>query len=157
MSYLRVVESRIVEAMAAGAFDHLKGAGKPLDLQRGELAGDLWLGHHLLENGGVLPAWLQLAIDIESGLEQLRRLDERHADLVGEAARSGAWAELLPRVDKVRGEFEARARGVRAMQDQFNLDAPGRLSERPGIWVEHHLRRLDERVRKAGGDEGASR
>lgn len=157
MSYLRVVESRIVEAMAAGAFDDLEGAGKPLDLRRGELAGDLWLGHHLLENGGALPAWLQLGADIERGLDRLRELDARHAALVGEAALSGASGDLLSSVDRVRREFEALARAVREMQDQFNLDAPGRLSERPGIWVEYHLQRLDERLRAAGHDDGASR
>ncbi len=49
MDHLRMVESRIQEAMAAGVFEGLHGRGQPLDLRAGELAGDLWPGHHILE------------------------------------------------------------------------------------------------------------
>ena len=46
MSFEKLIESRIQDALAAGAFDRLKGAGEPLFRQQGEeLAGDMWMGY----------------------------------------------------------------------------------------------------------------
>lgn len=145
MSYLANVEQRIAEAIGAGAFEGLEGEGQPIDLSRGELAGEAWLGHHMLENGQLLPPWLQLARDIELRLSKLELLDVRHAALVREFQETQSEA-LVARIEGVRSEFASLARSIRNQQDQFNIDAPGRLSERPGLWVEHLLERLDARL-----------
>jgi hypothetical protein len=150
VGYEELVESRIQDAIASGAFARLKGEGQPLDLGRGALAGENWLGFHMLDNAGILPAWLLLAREIENDLAQLERVDALHRALVGEVAASGNWSAFGPRIRVRRDQYEELARAIRRKQDQFNMDAPGIRTERPGIWVEHHLNRLDVRLRDVG-------
>ncbi|MFQ5382350.1 MAG: DUF1992 domain-containing protein [Dehalococcoidia bacterium] len=156
MSYLVAVEQQILDAMRAGAFAELDGEGRPLDLSGDALADDAWLGHHLLENERLLPAWLQLGKEIEDRLTTLRELEARHKALVGEL-RISASPAIRSRIAGLRDRIEATARDIRQRQDQFNIDAPGRLSERPGLWVERLLERLDARVRAVDGGSGSSR
>lgn len=146
-----MIESRIQEAMAAGAFENLAGAGRPLPARPEErLAGDNWLGFKVLQNGGLLPAWLDLAREIEALGAEVEALDARHARWVETAAASGDWEGHAGVLRSLRATFEERARALRAKQDRYNHDAPSVALERPGIWVEHRLARLDERLREAG-------
>lgn len=150
-----IVEERIREAMAAGAFDGLKGAGRPLRADPSEaLAGDQWLGFKVLQNGGTLPAWLALAREIEVERGALKAIDARHAEWVALAAESGDWARHAPALRRLRNDYERKARELRARQDRYNLDAPSLALERPGVWVEYLVSRLDERLREAGAPDG---
>jgi hypothetical protein len=156
MSIEKAIESQIQDAIAAGVFDNLPGAGKPLALGEGEnLAGDNWLGFRVLQNGGMLPEWLNLARDIERDRERLDALDAEHAALCEAAARTGQWESYLGRIQRLRARYEELARSLRKRQDRFNHDAPGIRSQRPAIWVEYHLERLDRRLDGAGSDTGA--
>ncbi len=147
MSFEELIESRIRDAVAEGAFDNLKGAGQPLRFRDEDaLAGDNWLGFKVLENGGLLPEWLMLAKEIEADREHLRRLDARHAEAVDLAASSANWAAHASTIRERRDAFEKAARALRRKQDRFNHDAPTIRLERPAIWVEHHLARLDARL-----------
>jgi len=149
-----IIESRIQDAMAAGAFDRLQGAGRPFSRNPAEsLAGENWMGFKLLQNGGMLPEWLMLAKEIEDENEALRKLDDRHAALVRFATETGAWARHAGAIRSLRAGFEEKARALRARQDRFNMDAPALSLERPGIWVEYHLARLDGRLRDAGAPD----
>lgn len=154
MGFEEVVESRIQEAIAQGAFDNLKGAGEPLRLSNGEqLAGDNWLGFKILQNGGMLPEWLLLAKEIEDDERRLRAIDERHQQIVRLAAEEGDWARYVRSIRHYRAAFAEAAAALRRKQDSFNQKAPGILTERPGIWVDYHLERLDQRLRAAGAPE----
>jgi hypothetical protein len=157
MSIERAIESQIQDAMAAGLFDNLPGAGKPLAFGHSDgLAGDNWLGFRVLQNGGMLPEWLNLAKDIERDRERLDRLDAEHAALCQAAARHGGWDGFSDAISRLRARYEELARSLRKRQDRFNHDAPGIRSQRPGIWVEYHLERLDRRARDAGAPEDSS-
>ena len=150
MSLEDLIESRIREAVAEGAFDNLSGAGQPLRFRDEDaLAGDNWLGFKVLENGGLLPEWLMLAKEIEADREALRRLDARHAEAVDLAMSSGDAPAHASSIRERRDAFESAARALRRKQDRFNHDAPSIRLERPAIWVEHHLARLDARVQEA--------
>jgi hypothetical protein len=150
MSLEKLIESRIRDAVADGQFDNLKGAGKPLTMTEEEnLAGENWLGFKVLQNGGLLPEWLMLAKEIETDRERLAALDARHAEAVELAASSGNWGGHASSIRSRRDAFESAARELRRKQDQFNHHAPSIHLERPGIWVEHHLARLDARVADA--------
>lgn len=151
MSFEDLIESRIREAAAEGAFDNLKGAGQPLRFRDEDaLAGDNWLGYKILENGGLLPEWLMLAKEIEVDREALRRLDAGHAEAAELAASSANWAAHASSIRERRNAFEKGARALRRKQDRFNQDAPSIRLERPAIWVEHHLARLDARLLGVG-------
>lgn len=142
MSLEKLIESQIQEAIAAGAFDNLEGAGKPLpppsDAEK--LAGDNWMGFHVLQNGGMVPEWLGLGREIERDLDQLARIEARYAALC-EAVRD-AEEGLGGAITRELARYETLAREIRKKQERFNLKAPGPRSQRPPIWVEHHLQRL---------------
>lgn len=147
MAYRDLVESRIQEAMAAGHFSNLRGEGQRQRYDDAEsLAGEQWLGHKMLKDANLLPEWLMLARDIERALEQLASLDRSHAELTDSARETGRWESTLPAISRLRAKYEEQARAVRRMQDRFNHDAPSIRLERPAIWVEHHLDRLDCRL-----------
>ncbi|MDP1911405.1 MAG: DUF1992 domain-containing protein [Hyphomicrobium sp.] len=147
MSFESLAESRIQDAMDAGLFDNLRGAGKPLSsLDDDKLAGDNWMGFHVLRNGGMLPAWLDLAKEIELDLIALKRVDARHQLLADRAQAGGLTKSVEAALITTRREYADFARRIRAKQDQFNMDAPSIGLERPGIWIEHELERLDARI-----------
>ncbi len=147
VSYEELVESRIQEALSAGAFRNLPGEGRPLrSWDEEQLAGDQWLGFKVLRDAEMLPEWLLLAREIEQHRETLDQLDQRHENLVLAARQAGRWERLMPVVQQLRAEFEHEARTLRRKQDRFNHDAPNIRLERPGIWVEYHLERLDSRI-----------
>lgn len=156
MEYLQSVEAQILEAVEAGHFDNLEGAGRPLrSLGADRFAGDDRLGFAVLSNNGFLPAWLQLGKEIEALQAEIARIREGHAVLVRRSSESGDWGFYATHIRARRDEFERRARLLRARQDQFNYDAPGPATQRPGIWVEYHLERLDTAVLNAGAPEWA--
>ena len=144
MSFEELIESRIREAVEAGVFVGLKGEGHPLKTIGTEaFAGDNWLGFHILESGGMLPAWLLLGKEIETDLLRLSRLRSRYRDLLAVARGSADPTSFSLDLDIRRDAFRELAVIIRRKQDQFNFDAPGRLSERPGLWLEYELAHLD--------------
>lgn len=150
MSLEKLIESRIRDAVAEGQFDNLQGAGQPLTFSSEEdLAGENWLGYKILQNGDLLPEWLMLAKEIETDRERLAALDARHAEAVELAASSGDWAGHAASIRTRRDAYESAARQLRQKQDRYNQNAPSIHLERAGIWVEHHLARLDARTHEA--------
>jgi hypothetical protein len=101
----------------------------------------------------MLPAWLMLAREIEDDQRRLDELDARHAEAVALAAEWGDWPGCVRAIRYYRRAFEDAARALRKKQDRFNHDAPGIRSERPAIWVDYHLERLDRRLREAGAPD----
>lgn len=74
MHFLDVlVEQRIAEAMAAGEFDDLPGAGKPLELDDDSLVPEeLRVAHRILKNAGFLPPEVEARREIADVSELLR-------------------------------------------------------------------------------------
>jgi hypothetical protein len=69
-----IVEQRIEAAIAAGEFDDLPGAGKPLDLDDDRLVPEeLRVAHRILKNAGFLPPAIETRREI-AGVESLLRL-----------------------------------------------------------------------------------
>jgi len=67
--------------MEEGAFEHLEGAGRPLDLTENPFEDpSMRMAHRLLRNNGFAPAWIEEAREIEA---ERRRLEARR-DGVGE-------------------------------------------------------------------------
>ena len=68
-----LAEQRIREAIERGEFDHLPGAGRPLDLSGDPLVPeDLRLAYRILKNAGFVPPELEAQKEIRD-LEQLIR------------------------------------------------------------------------------------
>ena len=69
-----IAERKIREAMAEGAFDNLKGKGRPLDLEENPYEDpSMRMAHRLLRNNGFAPAWIEEAKDLEHSIEMARR------------------------------------------------------------------------------------
>ncbi len=154
MAIQDLIEARIQEAMAAGAFDNLRGQGKPLRIsEQDQLAGDDALGYLLLNNGGYLPEWLLLAKEIERGALDLDGLLSRFADWVSATSATGEWERQAPALRRMRASIEAQARALRKKQDRFNFDAPSIALERPAIWTEHLMERANGLLREAGAPD----
>jgi hypothetical protein len=72
-----VAERKIREAMEEGAFDHLEGTGKPLDLGENPFEDPSErMANRLLRNNGISPAWIVEAKEIEAESRRLGIRDE---------------------------------------------------------------------------------
>ena len=103
-----IAERKIREAMEEGAFDHLEGMGKPLNLDENPFEDpSSRMAHRLLKNNGLAPAWVQEAREIEAESGRLRGPAEWRA------------GELQSRIDALN-------RRIRA----FNLKTPSRTLQK---------------------------
>lgn len=72
-----IAERRIREAMEEGAFEHLDGKGKPLDLEENPFEDpSLRMAHRLLRNNGFAPEWIEQGKEIEAERDRLRKSGE---------------------------------------------------------------------------------
>jgi hypothetical protein len=68
-----IAERKILEAIQEGAFEHLDGAGEPLDLNENPYEDPAQrMAHRLLRNNGFAPAWIEEGRDIEAEIRLLR-------------------------------------------------------------------------------------
>jgi hypothetical protein len=97
-----VAERKIREAMEEGAFDHLEGTGKPLDLSENPFEDPSErMANRLLKNNGIAPAWILEANEIEA---ESRRLGIR-----GEVSKD---------------DYQKRVDALNRRITSFNLRAP---------------------------------
>ncbi len=74
-----VAERKIREAMDEGVFDHLEGAGRPLDLDENPFEDpSLRMAHRLLKNNGFAPAWILEGKEID---REIAWIEEQRARL----------------------------------------------------------------------------
>jgi DnaJ family protein C protein 28 len=129
-----LVEQRIQEAMAEGAFDHLPGKGKPLNLNRNpylDQGQDLAFG--LLKNNGLAPEWIERDKEIRQELEAARRQLRR------------AWLRRgEPEWQAAVNRFEACLAKLNRKIDDFNLVVPVVSKQRPRLRLAAELRRLEK-------------
>jgi hypothetical protein len=72
---------KIVEAMAEGAFEHLDGAGEPLDLNENPFEDPAQrMAHRLLRNNGFAPAWIEEGREIDVEIRRLKGNSHRFDD-----------------------------------------------------------------------------
>ena len=105
-----VAERKIREAMEEGAFDHLEGTGKPLDLSENPFEDPSErMANRLLKNNGISPAWIVEAKEIEAEAHRLGIRDEA-----------------------AKGDYQERVAALNRRIASFNLRAPASsLHKRP--------------------------
>lgn len=75
----RISERRIQEAIDAGAFDNLEGAGKPLKLDDNPFVPEeMRVAFKVLQNSGFAPDWIVLSQHIDDDIQRLRHTADRH-------------------------------------------------------------------------------
>lgn len=102
------VDRAIHEAMASGEFDNLRGAGKPLALERLGTDPALWAAHNLLRNGGFTPDWIAQRKELEGEIEEARAALRRSWRWRSEALAAGENLALVANQwDKAVTRFRA--------------------------------------------------
>jgi hypothetical protein len=72
MSFEKLAEKKIQEAIDNGEFDNLAGKGKPIDLTAYfAMPADVRLGYSVLKNAGVIPPEVELLKEIDALREKL--------------------------------------------------------------------------------------
>ncbi|WP_235932565.1 DUF1992 domain-containing protein [Dictyobacter arantiisoli] len=79
------VEELIRAAQERGEFDHLAGAGKPLNLEQYQEWDEFSMAHHLLKGSGYVPAEIELQ----------RQIDRELAEAQEKLQRILAWRQRL--------------------------------------------------------------
>ena len=104
MSFSRIAENRIREAMARGEFDNLPGAGEPLSLEDYfSTPEDLRMAYSVLKNANCRPLEVEL-------LSEIARLEQAIAAASDDAARAAQRRELAHRQTELSILLERRPR-----------------------------------------------
>ncbi len=135
-----LVERKIQEAMAKGAFDNLPGHGKPLNLNQNpyvDPALDLAFG--LLKNNGLAPEWIERDKGIRRERDALRRQLRRawQAYQAEPNNQKTVWQAAVAR-------FEAQLHKLNRKIDDFNLIVPVLSCQRLRLRLEDELRLAQE-------------
>ena len=103
MPFSRLAERRIREAIAQGEFDHLPGAGKPLNLEQYfSTPEDLRTAFSILKNANCAPAEVEL-------LKEISRLAQAVAETADPAARQNLQRTLAHRQTELAIALERRS------------------------------------------------
>ena len=133
-----LVEQRIQEAMAKGAFDNLPGAGKPLRLNKNpyQEPGQEWAFDWLKRNN-FAPEWVERNKAIERQLETARaQLKTAWQQYQNNPATVSNWQAAVSR-------FEDSLQKLNKKIDDFNLIVPVTSAQRKHIYLENELRRIN--------------
>ena len=131
MSFERIAEEKIRQAMQAGQFEHLRGKGQPLQLEpeNPHQAEDSRLAHHLLRQNGYSLPWIELNREIEGELQDMRASLRREYHLAGDdVERRVALAKF--------------ARCIAALNRRIrdaNLQAPSAAFHRRSLRLEYEI------------------
>ena len=80
MSFEKIAEEKIREAMANGEFDNLSGKGKPIDHSAYFAApADMRLGYSILKSNGFVPEEIELLKEIETLRDEAKAAGEPDA------------------------------------------------------------------------------
>ena len=147
------VEKQIREAMERGDFDHLPGAGKPLDLNENPYTPTDWqLAFKVLKDAGVAPEWIEQGKEIrnEQGVlatlleQQGRWQQERRAKI-----KSLSLDKMIAERERIADAFEKTCRVYRERAttlnktiDTFNLKVPNVNLQIPRVRVEEEIEKF---------------
>ncbi|RIK41427.1 MAG: hypothetical protein DCC55_11960 [Chloroflexi bacterium] len=146
--YHDLVGRRIEEAIRNGAFDNLRGKGKPLNLQRNPFVPEeMEMAYAIMQNNNIAPEWIGDRAEVLRRIEAFR-LKVREA-VVGYQKRRAQTAEAPARAQAAQHWVEQ----VKQLETQ--LVALNRQIElvnfkQPTIHLEIFKLRLDEELTRAG-------
>jgi len=105
MNFDKVVEEKLREAIEAGEFDHIEGAGRPVNLDAYfATPEELRAGYSVLKNAGVVPEEAQLLREINETKEALEKAPEaaRRAELSRRLRELRLKSDLLSERNRTR-------------------------------------------------------
>ncbi len=140
MTFERIAEEKIREAIEQGAFNNVQGMGKPLESRNDEFAGEDWLGLHVLQQNGFLPEWLELRKQVHLDKPKVARsMDEWNRAIE-------MTSTTHPLATRAGENYRKTAAAVNALIDLHNLRCPS---------IHLELVRFREDARPIVADRGA--
>lgn len=133
MSFERIAEEKIRQAMQAGQFDRLKGKGQPMRLEpeNPHQAEEERLAHHVLKQNGFSLPWIETGKEIDADVQVLHAWLRNERRLNGEGP---AWRAVL-------AEFARRVAALNQRIRDFNLQAPAPALQRRSLKAEQEIER----------------
>jgi len=137
----RAIERIIQNAMDRGAFENLRGKGKPLNMRENPLVAKEWrMAYSMLEQEGFALPWMEDRKEIEKQLKEAlkvlkRTWDWRTAKLAqGDTSPlvESEWRKAQARFSEVVVELNKRI-------DAYNAQIPADVFYRPRIPLEREL------------------
>jgi Domain of unknown function (DUF1992) len=156
----RIAERRIREAIDAGEFDNLSGAGKPLAEHEDNpfVPDDMRVAFKVLLNSGYAPDWMTLAQEIEEDLDRLKLSADHHFRMLREGlAEIGsnpyAVKRLRHELDRLRSlhkrasaQYRHSIESVNRKITTFNQTVPIASLLKIPMSVEEQMARYEDRV-----------
>lgn len=147
------LDKQIREAMERGEFDHLRGAGKPLDLtENPHVPADWRLAYKILKDAGAAPDWIEQGKAIRAELQSLAAFVEQHArrqraqrarlPALAPAQQIAAHEQLTRARARAQQIYRERARALNQRIDTYNLQVPDVNLQLPRVRVADALERL---------------
>lgn len=121
-----IAERRIQEAITAGEFDNLPGAGQPLAVEENPyVPEELRLTFKVMQNAGIVPDWVVLAQQIDAETEAWRRYGDEHFAVLRErlaraVAHPGALRRLREEVATLKAQHRRATEHQAAMLAELN-------------------------------------
>jgi hypothetical protein len=132
-----LIEELLDEARKRGDFDHLEGAGEPLDLQKNVYAGDKALAYSLLKQNQMAPPEIERGKEIDADIARaeglLATLRHRRNALGSRVTQADARRAFNIARDATEAHYEALLREINSKILSLNIVAPTAM----------HRRRLD--------------
>jgi hypothetical protein len=156
----RIAERRIREAIDAGEFDNLSGAGKPLADQEDNpfVPEDMRVAFKVLQNSGYAPDWMTLAQEIEDDLDGLKISADYHFRMLREelaevGSNPYAVKRLRTEMDRLRSlhkrasaQYRQKIEAVNRKISTFNQTVPIASLLKIPLDVEVQMAHYEDRV-----------
>jgi hypothetical protein len=154
MNLRPIIERRIADAQDEGKFRDLQGEGKPQDLEENPFEPPEWrVGFKVLRNAGYVPAWIELAREIDAELAAAEREAAEYArrrrarmDRVGResVARFGELvADLDISQERALRRLEGRWQEINRKIARFNSEVPVEGLKRAPLRIEERRERFE--------------
>lgn len=137
----RGVEAIIRKAMEEGAFDDLRGKGKPLNLSENPWVDPEWrLAFSMLQDEGFVLPWMEKRNDIEQELAIARQTLARAWAWRGEKIEGGSDASFIESEwTKAKSLFREKLAELNKRIENYNLEVPSTVFQRVKVDAEKEI------------------
>ncbi|MGD8457241.1 MAG: DUF1992 domain-containing protein [Anaerolineales bacterium] len=140
----RGIEAIIRKAMQEGAFDDLRGKGKPLDLTENSLIEPEWrLAFSMLKNEGFVLPWMEKRNDIEKELAAARKILARARTWRQEKMEGGSDSSFIDAEwESAQARFRQKIANLNKRIANYNLEVPALVFQRAKVDVEKEIEEI---------------
>ena len=137
----RAIERIIQNAMDRGAFDNLRGKGKPLNMRENPLVAKEWrMAYSMLEQEGFALPWMEDRKEIEKQIKEALKVLNRTWDWrMAKLAQGDSSPLVESEWRKAQARFSELVVELNKRIDAYNAQIPSDVFYRPRILLEREL------------------